>query len=106
MAFKKMEQGRWEKWADKETPVDSMVTGRVAELTESKYGPMCIVENMEGRYLMSGKSFYSTVLEHQEEGEPLVWKIKLGDILRVTFKGLTPTDKGNPMKNYIIEVDE
>ena len=106
MSFEKLEGSKWVKWPTKESAVGEIKTGKVIQLSEGKYGPMCLIENEEGSFLMAGKSFYGSVTAPHQEDEPVEWRIKLGDVLRVTYEKDIPTDKGNPMRNMIVEIDK
>ena len=102
--YTKMESGELLKWPNKDTKIDAVLEGPVVELKEGKFGGMCFVAAPDGKCLIAGKNFYSKVSTVDEDHE-LTWKINVGDRLRLTFKGLKPTDKGNPLRLIDVECD-
>jgi len=107
MSYKKMENNLWLKWPMKSTPVGEVIEGPIAELRDGKFGAMCLVAAAAGETLIAGKSFYQVVCEHMNHGEDdeneTVWRVKVGDRLRLTYGGLQATNKGNAMKLIAVE---
>jgi len=62
---------------------------------------MCVVSDGQADYLIKGKVFYRAVWSGEE------WKIKEGQILRLTYEGQKVLRPGqNPAKMMTVEVDE